>query len=191
MATEDEEPVLDEAPAEEEAAAAEGEGEGNEGEAEIEEMQRKVQELEAEAAKLKAMQQELEGGEAGEGEGEEPKKEDECSIYVGQVDYEATPEELQGHFAACGTINRVTILCDKFTGRSKGYAYVEFEDKESVPSAILLDNSIFKGRQLKVVAKRVNVRGKGKGKGRGRGRGRGKGRGYYGRKGGYRGYRPY
>ena len=42
-----------------------------------------------------------------------------CS-YVGQVDYEATPEELRAHFAACGTINRVTILCDKFTGHPKG-----------------------------------------------------------------------
>lgn len=39
-----------------------------------------------------------------------------------QVDYGATPEEIQGHFQACGTINRVTILCDKFTGHPKGYA---------------------------------------------------------------------
>lgn len=41
-----------------------------------------------------------------------------CS-FVGQVDYEVTPEELQAHFASCGTINRVTILCDKF-GQPKG-----------------------------------------------------------------------
>jgi hypothetical protein len=40
--------------------------------------------------------------------------------YVGQVDYEASPEELQAHFAPCGTINRVTIICDKITGHSKG-----------------------------------------------------------------------
>jgi hypothetical protein len=38
-----------------------------------------------------------------------------------QVDYAATPEEIQMHFQACGTINRVTILCDKFTGHPKGY----------------------------------------------------------------------
>ena len=38
-----------------------------------------------------------------------------------QVDYGATPEEIQAHFQACGTINRVTILCDKFTGHPKGY----------------------------------------------------------------------
>ncbi len=38
-----------------------------------------------------------------------------------QVDYGATPEEIQKHFQACGTINRVTILCDKFTGHPKGW----------------------------------------------------------------------
>ncbi len=36
------------------------------------------------------------------------------SIYVGQVDYACTPEELQLHFQDCGTVNRVTILSDKF-----------------------------------------------------------------------------
>lgn len=45
---------------------------------------------------------------------------DNCSIYVGQVDYSATPEELLKHFDACGTVERVTIVCDKFTGRPKG-----------------------------------------------------------------------
>ena len=43
-----------------------------------------------------------------------------CSIYVGQVDYNATPEELLAHFGACGTVERVTIVCDKMTGRPKG-----------------------------------------------------------------------
>jgi hypothetical protein len=42
------------------------------------------------------------------------------SIYVGQVDYSATPEELVAHFKACGTVERVTIMCDKFTGQPKG-----------------------------------------------------------------------
>ncbi len=36
------------------------------------------------------------------------------------MDYSATPEEIQQHFQACGVINRVTILCDKFTGHPKG-----------------------------------------------------------------------
>jgi polyadenylate-binding protein 2 len=40
---------------------------------------------------------------------------------VGNVDYSTSPEELQAHFQSCGSINRVTILLDKFTGHPKGY----------------------------------------------------------------------
>lgn len=42
------------------------------------------------------------------------------SIYVGNVDYSTTAEELEQHFHGCGSINRVTIQCDKFTGHPKG-----------------------------------------------------------------------
>ena len=49
------------------------------------------------------------------------------SIYVGQVDYSTTPEELLAHFESCGTVERVTIVCDKFTGKPKGFAYLEFQ----------------------------------------------------------------
>jgi len=37
-----------------------------------------------------------------------------------QVDYAATAQELENHFHGCGSIHRVTILCDKFTGQPKG-----------------------------------------------------------------------
>lgn len=40
-----------------------------------------------------------------------------------QVDYGATAEELEAHFHGCGSVNRVTILCDKFTGHPKGYMF--------------------------------------------------------------------
>ena len=40
-----------------------------------------------------------------------------------QVDYGATAEELQAHFQGCGTIERVTIMTDKFTGHPKGLAF--------------------------------------------------------------------
>lgn len=49
------------------------------------------------------------------------------SIYVGQVDYTTTPEELLAHFEPCGAVERVTICCDKFTGQPKGFAYLEFQ----------------------------------------------------------------
>lgn len=81
------------------------------------------------------------------------------SIYVGNVDYSATAQELEAHFHGCGSINRVTILCDKFSGHPKGFAYVEFGDKDSVQTAMALDDSLFKGRQIKVVSKRTNQPG--------------------------------
>ena len=45
---------------------------------------------------------------------------------------------------------RVTILCNKFDGHPKGFAYVEFTDKDSVQTAMALDDSLFRGRQIKV-----------------------------------------
>ena len=60
------------------------------------------------------------------------------SCYVGNVDYGATAEELEQHFHGCGSINRVTILCNKFDGNPKGFAYVEFTDKDSVDTAMAL-----------------------------------------------------
>lgn len=104
------------------------------------------------------------------------------SVYVGQVDYAATPEELQAHFADCGIINRVTIMCNKATGQPKGFAYIEFADEDAVKNAVILNDSPFRGREIKVTAKRTNVpgmnRGRGGYRGRGRGgRGRGRGRG--------------
>lgn len=78
------------------------------------------------------------------------------SIYVGQVDYSTTPEELLAHFESCGTVERVTIVCDKFSGRPKGFAYLEFQNDSAVENAMKLDGSTFKERQLKVTSKRVN-----------------------------------
>jgi len=78
------------------------------------------------------------------------------SIYVGNVDYGATAEELEAHFHGCGSVNRVTILCDKFTGHPKGFAYIEFADKDSVQTSLALDDSLFRGRQIKVMPKRTN-----------------------------------
>lgn len=110
--------------------------------------------------------------------------------WLAQVDFSSTPEELQQHFQSCGTILRITIMCDKFTGKPKGHAYVEFAEASSVASAMLMNDSLFKGRQLKVTSKRTNVpvwqlpRGGGGGGGRGAPRG-----GFRGRGGAPRGFR--
>ncbi|KAH9482614.1 Polyadenylate-binding protein 2-B [Psilocybe cubensis] len=119
-------------------------------------MKQRVAEMEREATKLRELQaaaaEQANSAEesASAMETDEDKAgADSRSIYVGNVDYGATPEEIQGHFQACGTINRVTILCDKFTGHPKGYAYVEFSEPEHIDAAVALDNSLFRGRLIK------------------------------------------
>eukprot|EP01010_Urceolus_cornutus_P001054 NODE_1569_length_844_cov_292.211321_g1219_i0.p1 GENE.NODE_1569_length_844_cov_292.211321_g1219_i0~~NODE_1569_length_844_cov_292.211321_g1219_i0.p1 ORF type:complete len:223 (-),score=16.03 NODE_1569_length_844_cov_292.211321_g1219_i0:81-749(-) len=81
------------------------------------------------------------------------------SIYIGNVDYSSSADELQNHFLPCGDINRCTIMCQKATGQPLGYAYIEFTQEDSAVKALDLNDSLFKGRQLKVLPKRVNVPG--------------------------------
>ncbi|KAF7270821.1 hypothetical protein GWI33_016228 [Rhynchophorus ferrugineus] len=81
---------------------------------------------------------------------------DNRSIYVGNVDYGATAEELQQHFYGCGPINRVEILCNKYDGHPKGFAYIEFADRDSIQTAMAMDDTLFRGRPIKVMAKRTN-----------------------------------
>ena len=70
-------------------------------------MKNKVKEMEDEAEKLRKIQDQVETDMQGEGEeGETTAEEDSRSVYVGQVDYSATPEELQEHFAGCGTVSQ-------------------------------------------------------------------------------------
>ena len=76
--------------------------------------------MEAEAAKLREMQASLEHTPDLREDREDV---DARSIFVGNVDYGASPEEIQAHFQSCGSINRVTILLDKFTGHPKGLVY--------------------------------------------------------------------
>lgn len=85
---------------------------------EISDMKRRVAEMEEEAAKLRSMQADLDQEAVNLAEDKEDI--DSRSIFVGNVDYSASPEEIQAHFQSCGSINRVTILLDKFTGHPKG-----------------------------------------------------------------------
>ncbi|KAK9121052.1 hypothetical protein Syun_018669 [Stephania yunnanensis] len=131
----------------------------------LEEMKKRLKEIEEEAGALREMQAKVEKemgavqDPSGAGPTQAEKEEvDARSIYVGNVDYACTPEEVQQHFQSCGTVNRVTILTDKF-GQPKGFAYVEFVEIDAVQNALLLNESELHGRQLKVSAKRTNVPG--------------------------------
>lgn len=131
---------------------------------ELEAIKARVREMEEEAEKLKMLQSEVEkqinspqGVASSPNMSIEDKMEvDGRSVFVGNVDYGATAEELEQHFHGCGSINRVTILCNKYDGHPKGFAYVEFGDKDSVQTAMALDESLFRGRQIKVMLKRTN-----------------------------------
>lgn len=178
---------------------------GAEVDPELEAIKVRVREMEEEAEKLKQMQDEMDRqmnispvnktGSQSTLSLEEKQEIDNRSIYVGNVDYSTTADDLERHFHACGSVNRVTILQDKYTGHPKGFAYVEFAEKDSVQIAVALDESSFKGRIIKVCPKRTNrpgitttnrhppgrgyggYRGRGFGPMRGRGFGRGRGRG--------------
>merc|ERR1719169_344986 len=111
--------------------------------------------MEEEAEKLKKLTDSVEEV----GEDMDREETDKRSVYIGNCDYGSTPEELQEHFKSCGSINRITILVDKYSGSPKGFAYVEFADEQSVQNSLLLNGSLFRGRQLKVTQKRTNVPG--------------------------------
>lgn len=111
------------------------------------------------------------------------------SVYVGNVDYQSTPEQLESFFKVVGVIERITILFDRYSGLSKGYAYVEFEKPESVEKAINdLHGQPFRGREIRVTPKRTNLPGFRK-RGGFRGGARGARGGARGRGGSFRGAR--
>ena len=140
-------PAEDGSRAPEQDPEAETAGDGDD-EEEIAAMKKRVQEMEAEAARLREMQTQLDS--QSENLRESKEDIDNRSVFVGNVDYGASPEEIQAHFQSCGSINRVTILLDKFTGQPKGYAYVEFAEPSLVTQALVLNESLFRNRNLKV-----------------------------------------
>ncbi|ESO09688.1 hypothetical protein HELRODRAFT_126215, partial [Helobdella robusta] len=79
------------------------------------------------------------------------------SIWVGNVDFGATLKGLNKHFEQCGVIVRTKILRDKFSGKLKGFAYIEFSDVVSIDLTLKLNDSLFCGRQIKVTAKKTNI----------------------------------
>lgn len=100
-------------------------------------------------------------------------------LYVGNLSYNLTQDELQNAFAACGEVVSAKIIMDQATGRSKGFAFVEMADESGAQKAITeLDGKEVGGRALRVSeAKPQTDRPRGGG---GFGGGRGGDRGGYG-----------
>jgi cold-inducible RNA-binding protein len=52
-------------------------------------------------------------------------------LYVGNLPYSATEQSLREAFAACGTVDSVSVITDRDTGQSKGFAFVEAKPRET------------------------------------------------------------
>jgi RNA recognition motif-containing protein len=72
-------------------------------------------------------------------------------IYVGNLNYNTTEDDLRAQFEAFGTVNSVKIVTDRDTGRAKGFAFVEMENVQEGQAAIAaLNGRELDGRQLRV-----------------------------------------
>jgi RNA recognition motif-containing protein len=73
------------------------------------------------------------------------------SIYVGNLSYQVTQEDISQTFAEYGTVKRVQLPTDRETGRMRGFAFVEMEtDAEETAAIEALDGAEWMGRDLKV-----------------------------------------
>jgi RNA recognition motif-containing protein len=73
------------------------------------------------------------------------------TIYVGNLSYQVTEEDLKRAFAEYGTVGRVQLPTDRETGRPRGFAFVEMEKETEEAAAIeALDGAEWMGRDLKV-----------------------------------------
>ena len=73
------------------------------------------------------------------------------NIYVGRISYEVTDEELREAFAEHGQVDSATVIMDRYTGRSRGFGFVEMGDQAEAQAAIAaLNGAELKGRAIVV-----------------------------------------
>ena len=65
-------------------------------------------------------------------------------VYVGSLSYDTTEDSLKEFFSQAGAVESVSIVMDKFSGRSKGFAFVEMSSEEEAKKAI----EMFNGKEL-------------------------------------------
>jgi len=94
------------------------------------------------------------------------------NIFVGNLDFNTSEEELRQMFEVYGQVDRVSIMTDRDTGRSRGFGFVEMSSSEDGEKAIAaLNGSQLGGRTLNVNEARPKVERGGGGGGGGRDRG--------------------
>jgi len=81
------------------------------------------------------------------------------TIYVGNLVYDVTTDDLKEVFAEYGTVSRVYLPVDRETGKMRGFGFVEMSSDEEEAKAIeTLDGAEWMGRQMKVNKARPNVK---------------------------------
>jgi RNA recognition motif-containing protein len=95
------------------------------------------------------------------------------NIYVGNLSYDCTEDQLTEAFQAHGDVDSVRIIRDRMSGRSKGFGFVEMPNNEEAQAAITaLDGKEFDGREIRVNEARPREERGGRGGGGGGGRSR-------------------
>jgi len=83
-------------------------------------------------------------------------------LYVGNLSYNAGEDELRELFSQYGTVESVAVITDRDTGRSKGFAFVEFNNDQEAQAAIsALNGKEMSGRSLTVSPARPKTEGGG------------------------------
>ena len=109
-------------------------------------------------------------------------------LYVGNLSFGVTSDDLQEHFAQAGTVESAKVVEDRDTGRSRGFGFVEMSSADEATAAIeQFNGQDLDGRNLVVNEARPREEGGGNRGGGGGNRGGGGGRGGYGGGGGGRG----
>lgn len=72
------------------------------------------------------------------------------SIFVGNLPFKATEDDIRDLFAAYGVVHGVKLLSDRETGRARGFGFVEMDDTEAANAVKALDGKEFQGRPLRI-----------------------------------------
>lgn len=72
-------------------------------------------------------------------------------LYVGNLNYDTTEQTLLEAFSQVGEVKNATIITDRYTGRSRGFGFVEMADEEAAAAAIeQLNETVLDGRTIRV-----------------------------------------
>src|SRR5262245_29992750 len=75
----------------------------------------------------------------------------ESRLFVGNLAYQTLENDLQEYFSQAGVVTSVNLMLDKFTGKSRGFAFIEFSTTEEANKAVeMFHNKEFHGRTLTV-----------------------------------------